>query len=96
MLSRYFQTNNFKIQNKVLVYLIVFFILLPISNIYDLSEQDLKLFSYNISKLVLLLILVLCSITENIQISLSLGIFYIYISIFNKHHQENLEMKKKK
>lgn len=94
MLSRYIQTDNLKINNKVIVYLIVFFILLPISKVYNLSTHDLQIFSNSISKLLLLLILILCSVTRNYQISLAIAIFYTYVCILNQHHQVNLRSKK--
>ncbi len=94
MLSRYFQDNNFKIHNKVVVYLIVFFILLPISNIYNLSTQDLQIFTNTISKLVLLLLIIVTSITKNYQISLTFAILYIYVCLFNQDYLENFKLKK--
>lgn len=96
MISKYFHPDNFKIQNQILVYLIVFFILLPVSNTYNLNDQDFKLFSSGVSKLVLLIIIVLFSITKNIQIALAISIFYIYVSIFNKYHYPELEITQKK
>ena len=94
MLSRYFQADNFKMNNRVVVYLIVFFILLPISNIYNLSTQDLQIFTNTISKLVLLVLIIVSSITKNYQISLSLAILYIYICLFNQDYLENFRLKK--
>jgi len=95
MLSRYFQDDNFKIHNKVVVYLIVFFILLPISNVYTLSTQDLQLFTNIISKLVLLVLIIVTTITKNYQISLTIAIFYIYVCLFNRNYQENFRSEKK-
>ena len=94
MLSRYFQDNNFKIHNKVVVYLIVFFILLPISNIYNLSTQDLQIFTNTISKLFLLVLIIVTSITKNYQISLTLAILYIYVCLLNQDYLENFKLKK--
>ena len=81
--------RKFKIHNKVIVYLIIFFIFLPILYIKCPLSHDLSLFTRAASKVILLLVIILGCLTDNIQISLAVAIFYILINICHKNSLEN-------
>lgn len=95
MLFKYFQDEELKIKNSVVTYLIVFFILLPLSYVKNYLPHDFKLFNYKISKIIILLIIILLTITKNTQIAVSVAIFLIYISIYDNQLSENFKDKKK-
>lgn len=95
MLLKCLQDEQLKIKNSVVTYLIVFFVLLPLSYIKNSLSDDLKLFTYKISKVILLLLIILLTITKNTQIAVSVAIFLIYVSIFDSQLSESFKSKKK-
>ena len=95
MLFKYLQDEQLKIKNSVITYLIVFFVLLPLSYIKNSLPNDLKLFTYKISKVILLLLIILLTLTKNTQIAVSVAIFFIYISISDSQLSETFKSKKK-
>ena len=95
MLLKYLQDEQLKIKNSVVTYLIVFFVLLPLSYIKNSLSDDLKLFTYKISKVILLIIIILLTITKNTQIAVSVALFFIYVSVFDSQLSETFKSKKK-
>ena len=95
MLFNYSQIEELKINNSVVTYLIVFFILLPLSYIKGSLPDDFRIFTYTISKIVLLLFIILLTVTGNKQIAFSVAIFLIYIFIYNNEASLGVNNKKK-
>ena len=95
MLLKYLQDEHLKIKNSVVTYLIVFFVLFPLSYIKNSLSDDLKLFTYKISKVILLIIIILLTITKNTQIAVSVALFFIYVSVFDSQLSETFKSKKK-
>ena len=95
MLNKYFKIEDLQINNSVVTYLIVFFILLPLSYVKDSLPHDFKIFTYKISKIIILLIIILLTITKNTQIAISATIFFIYISIYDNKLSEDFKSAKK-
>ena len=95
MLLKCLQDEQLKIKNSVVTYLIVFFVLLPLSYIKNSLYDDLKLFTSKILKVILLLLIIFLTITKNTQIAVSVAIFFIYVSIFDSQLSESFKSKKK-
>ncbi len=90
------QIKNFKINNKVIVYLIIFFILLPLAYIKNTLSSDLNIFTNPVLRLIILLLIILTCLSNNVQIALSLAIFYIFINIYKNSSFENFKSLNKK